>query len=101
VVAQVPAGCGVSEDQMVTQIDIDIALEKLDPADRDMIVLIFRLERPVDWGIRAWPPKYSDIGDYVGRKHELGPLSEAAIRYRRDVVFAQWRGLRGNLRRDR
>ena len=91
----------MSEDQMLTKIDIEAALAILDPADRDMIVLIYRLERPADWGIRRWPPKYDDIGDYIGRKHELGPLSEAAIRYRRDVVHAQWQGLRGELRRNR
>lgn len=91
----------MNEDQLLIKVDIETALARLDPADRDMMVLIYRLERPVDWGRRRWPPTYDDIGDYVGRKHEHGPLSEAAIRYRRDVVQAQWQGLRGHLRRNR
>ena len=91
----------MSEDQILLQIDIDRALALLPPADRVMIELIFRVSVPADWGERDWPPTYTDIGDYLGRKFEGSPLSEAAIRYRRDVVLAMWRGERGHLRRNR
>jgi hypothetical protein len=88
--------------QIEDRIDIERSLDMLEPADREMMVLIFRLEiQPEDWGKRPWPAKYDDIGDYIGRKYEGSPLSEAAIRYRRQVVFQFWRGERGVLRRNR
>ena len=88
------------EDHILARIDIEAALARLHPADREMIVLIFCLERPTDWTFR-WPPKYEDIGVYIGLKYEDRPLSEAAIRYRRDVVLGMWKGTRGALRRGR
>lgn len=89
------------EDRILNRIDIDRAMAKLPEPDRVMMRLIFRLEIPEDWGKRRWPPKYEDVGDYIGRKFEDGPLSEAAIRYRRDVVLQLWAGKRGQLRRNR
>lgn len=80
----------MNEDLVLTQVDVERALAKLSPEDRAMIVLVFRVDIPADWGKRPWPPKYTDIGDYIGRKFRGSPLSEAAIRYRRDVVLANW-----------
>ena len=90
----------MSEDRMLMEIDVERALAALHPADRVMMVLIYQLEQPADWTGR-WPPKFEDIGRYVGLKFEGAPLSEAAIRYRRDVVLGQWAGKRPGLRRNR
>jgi len=89
----------MSENQILTRIDLERALARLHPADAMMMKLIYQLEQPDDWSGR-WPPKFEDIGHYIGVKYEGAPLSEAAIRYRRDVVRAQWAGKRGKLRRN-
>lgn len=88
----------MNEDQMLTEITAEAVLGRLSAADRAMIRLIFGFERPDDW-VGPWPARYSDIGRYIGTRYESGPLSEAAIRYRRDVVLQQLRGSRGPLRR--
>lgn len=88
----------MNEDQMLTRVVVEQILDGLDPHDRDMVVLIFRLERPDDWNGR-WPPRYEDIGRYIGNKHEGAPLSEAAIRYRRDVLLRKWAKKYRNLRK--
>lgn len=88
----------MNEDQILSRIQVEEALASLEPADAAMMRLIFGFEKPDDWKGR-WPPKYEDVGRYIGNKFEDGPLSEAAIRYRRDVVLEQLRGVRGPLRR--
>ena len=90
----------MDEDALLTQIAIDSALALEHPADREMILMVFRIEVPSDYA-GPWPPKYEDIGRHIGSKYEGAPLSEAAIRYRRDVMLAKWQGLRGRLRRGR
>jgi hypothetical protein len=90
----------MNEDQLLRQIDLDRALARLTEEDRVMMLLIYRVERPDDWRGR-WPPRYEDIGRYIGLRFQRKPLSEAAIRYRRDAVKAMWRGTRGPLRRTR
>lgn len=95
-----PSEFGVTEDQILMMIDIERALASLHPADALMMRLVFRLDQPEDWTYR-WPPRYEDIGCYIGIKFEGEPLSEAAIRYRRDAILGEWRGERGTLRRNR
>lgn len=90
----------MNEEQILIRIDIEHALAKLHPADCAMMLLIYRIVQPPDWDA-SWPPKFEDIGHYIGIKYEDGPLSEAAIRYRRDAVKGMWRGERGALRRNR
>lgn len=86
------------EDEILARIDLEVALAKLHPSDRDMMLLIYRVSRPPDWDA-PWPPRYLDIGAYIGLKYRGSALSEAAIRYRRDVVLRMWAGERGELRR--
>lgn len=88
------------EDAILSRIDLETALAKLHPADRAMMLLIYRVACPDDWDA-GWPPRYLDIGRYIGLRFEGSPLSEAAIRYRRDVVLRMWAGKRGHLRRNK
>ena len=90
----------MSEDQLLARIDIEQALSRLEPANRALILLVYRVEKPVDWGNRRWPPTFEDIGHYIGMKFEGAPLSEATIRYRRDALKRMWRGERGELRKN-
>jgi hypothetical protein len=87
----------VNEDEILDRIAIEHALDQLEPKHAVMMRLIFRYDMPEDWPF-PWPPKYETIGIYVGRKYEAAPLSEAAIRYRRDAILAFWAGKRGPLR---
>lgn len=82
----------MSEDRILDAVSVEALLEKLQPADAEMLILIFRIQAPPDGWLGRWPPTYEQIGDYIGRKYEGRPLSEAAIRYRRDAVFASVRG---------
>lgn len=91
----------MTEDQILTEIAIEKALSTLHPADRLMMLLIFRISQPLDWDLKRWPPTYEDVGIYIGLKFEGKPLSEAAIRYRRDAILKMWKGQRGHLRRQR
>jgi hypothetical protein len=61
-----------------------------------MMLLVYGIEFPDDWGAR--PVTFTTIGEYIGIKFEGAALSEAAIRYRRDVLLQR---LRGGLRRSR
>lgn len=88
----------MDEDQILDRIDLERQLARLHPADRDMMLLIERFDKPDDW-TAEWPPRFSDIGIYIGLKYRGKPLSEAAIRYRRNVVIRFWRGERKKLRR--
>lgn len=78
------------EDYILTRVDITRELYKLCEMDRIMMELIYHHSVPEDWQ-GAWPPKYSDIGVYIGVKYEKKALSEAAIRYRRDKIKDKWR----------
>lgn len=88
----------MTEDMILNQIDVENELKKLNPADREMLLLMFKLYKPDDWTGR-WPPKLAQIGDYIGRKFEGKPLTEAAIRYRKKAALEQLRGTRPPLRR--
>lgn len=90
----------MDEDTILTRVTIEAELEKLHPAERAMMLLIYKIDQPEDW-TGPWPPKYEAIGRYIGLKFEGRPLSEAAIRYRRDAVLGVWKGTRGKLRRNR
>ncbi len=77
------------EDLILIRVDIARELSKLSTMDCVMIELIYHHRRPEDW-TASWPPKYADIGIYIGVKFENKPLSEAAIRYRRDKIKEKW-----------
>ena len=85
------------EDQILAQVDIEAALSKLPPSYAVMMLLVYKVKQPDDWEAQ-WPPRFEDIGWYIGMRFRGHPLSEAAIRYRRDQVEAMWRGERGPLR---
>lgn len=93
----------MNEDDILTHIALETALASLHPADREMMLLIYYVWQPEDWGERQWPPRLEDIGGYIGVKWEIpsAPLSEAAIRYRQIAIEQGWRGERGPLRRHR
>lgn len=82
----------MNEDQILDHVSVERLLATLGAADAEMLILIFRIKAPPDGWTGRWPPTYEQIGDYIGRKYEGRPLSEAAIRYRRDAVFAVLRG---------
>lgn len=63
-----------------------------------MMLLVYQVFQPEDW-VGRWPPKFEDIGRYIGLKYEGAALSEAAIRYRRDAIVKMYQGTRGHLRR--
>lgn len=87
----------MDEDQILAQIDIDAALSKLSEEFALMMRLVYKQYQPDDWEAQ-WPPRFEDIGWYIGMRFRGKPMSEAAIRYRRDAVEAMWRGERGPLR---
>jgi hypothetical protein len=80
------------EDALLAQIDLENLLAALPESRRVMMELLYRLREPDDW-VRPWPPTIEEVGDYIGRRFEGVPLSEATIRYRRNAVLAQWRAL--------
>lgn len=86
------------EDRILNRIAIDQALSLIDPADREMLILVSALERPGDW-LGSWPPKFSEIAEHIGMKYYDKPLSEATIRYRLKMLQQMWQGKRGPLRR--
>jgi len=64
-----------------------------------MVLLVYELERPVDWTY-AWPPRLTDIGKYIGLTFDGRTLSESTIRYRQQALEDMWRGKRGPLRQN-
>ena len=90
---------GDTEDELLDRIAVAQALSVLNAADRCMMLMIFEIELPPDWGAR--PVTYTTIGSYIGLRFEGEPLSEAAIRYRRAEILKMLRGERGALRRGR
>lgn len=83
---------------ILTLIELENVLGKLPDADREMLLLLFRVEMPEDWRW-PWPPRVSQIGEYIGYKYEGRPLSEAAVRYRKKVLLESMQGTRVPLRR--
>lgn len=87
-----------SEDDILNRVSVEALLAKLRPEYAEMLVLIYRLEHLADY-TGTWPPTYDAIGHYIGTKFgkDHRPLSEAAIRYRRDAALAFLRGDRTEL----
>jgi hypothetical protein len=85
------------DDEILNQIAIHQVLAELPDADRLTMELHYRLTQPEDYGLR-WPPRFEDIGVYIGLRFRGYPLSEATIRYRVSAIQARWRGERGELR---
>lgn len=88
-----------SENEMLARVSVEQVLARLNEADRVMLNMIYEIEFPEDWG--NLPVTYTNIGAYIGKRFEGKALSEAAIRYRRDVLIRVLRGERGELRRPR
>lgn len=88
----------MTEDEILTLVAVEEALSRLTPEFSEMMRLIYKIGEPEDWDA-PWPPTFEHIGAYIGLKFRGKALSEAAIRYRRDLVLAQWRSERGDLRR--
>lgn len=86
------------EDVILTRVALEQVLAPLEERDRVMLLMVFRVEFPVDY-TGPLPPRYHDIADYIGRKYEGEPLAEATIRYRRDALLAVLRGERRPMRR--
>jgi hypothetical protein len=91
----------VNEDDILTRVALEAALAPLEPDDRDMLLIAYGIWQPDDWGARPWPARLEDVGDYIGLKYGVAPLSEAAIRYRQKALEERWAGRRGPLRRSR
>jgi hypothetical protein len=89
----------MNEDHILSRVAVEQVLRRLAPADRCMMLLVFEIEFPDDWGDR--PMTYAAIGDYIGRRFEGRVLSEAGIRYRRNEIMKMLRGERGEVRRPR
>lgn len=87
----------LTEDEMLDRVAVQQVLAVLSEPDRIMMKMVFGLEYPADWGNRQ--PTFTTIGHYIGMRFEGEPLSEAAIRYRRDVLLRRLRGEREGLRR--
>lgn len=83
------------EDELLDRVSVEQALAKLSEADRCMMLMIFGIEYPEDWGMR--PATFTAIGEYIGMRFEGVVLKEATIRYRRDVILKILRGERGGL----
>lgn len=75
-------------------------LEKLDPPDRDLIILVCELDMDTAYD-GPWPPTHMDIGAWIGRHYACAPLPDSTVRWRRDQILSMWRGERGKLRRNR
>lgn len=86
------------EDDVLNRVSVDHVLRRLDEADAVMMRMVFRIEYPDDYA-GGVPATFGDIGSYIGLRFEGAPLSEAAIRYRRDVALGVLRGERDPLRR--
>lgn len=84
---------------MLDNVAVEQVLAQLSEADRVMMLMIFGIEFPSDWGNR--PATFTSIGEYIGMRFEGVVLKEATIRYRRDVILKILRGERGGLRRSR
>ncbi len=87
----------MTETELLDRVAVDQVLAKLKEGDRCMMLLIFNIELPEDWGSRA--VTYSSIGAYIGRRFEGKALPEATIRYRHQELVKYLRGERGELRR--
>lgn len=78
------------ETELLNKIAIEQALALLTPAERDMMVMVAAYSVPEGY-TGAWPPTLTDIGRFIGETYDGAPLSEAAIRLRRDKVSAKMR----------
>lgn len=85
-------------DEVINRVSIFQALEKLDEPSRELVLLIFKYELPD--GYAEWPRNLAEIGRLWGVKWYGVPLSEAAIRYKRDAIAEKWQG-KGKKRKNR
>lgn len=86
--ARVRVSC-LTEDFIIDHVTLGQVLAPLSLADREMLLLIYHIGAPLSYR-GAWPPNLTEIGVYIGTTHEGKPLSEAAVRYRRDMLLAKW-----------
>ncbi len=89
----------MTEERWLDLITLMQLLDGLDPADRDLMILVCGLDLDTDYD-GPWPPTHVDIGQWLGRKYGV-PLKDSTVRWRRDAILAMWRGERGRLRRNR
>lgn len=75
------------EDNLLLRVSIDQVLATLSQADRDLVNLCSGIDAPSDYD-GPWPATLAAIGAYMGNKYDDGPLSEGAIRGRRNKLFA-------------
>lgn len=90
----------MTEDTILNKVAVEQYLSGLDPESRMVLTLIFELDIPDDWG-EDGAVTYAAVGRYVGRKFRKRPLSEAAIRYIRDMALAELSGMRRKSRKNR
>jgi hypothetical protein len=74
-------------DMLLLRVSIDQVLATLPVADRELVLLCSGLEAPEDYQ-GPWPATLAAVGNYIGKKYDSGPLSEGAIRARRNKLFA-------------
>lgn len=79
----------MTEDEMLDRVTLWQLLAPLPVYDREMLLLIYHVGRPEAY-TGTWPPTLTDIGLYIGTRYGPRPLSEAAVRYRRDVLMKRW-----------
>lgn len=83
------------EDDILVRLVVEDALAKETELDRVMMLLVHKIEVPSDWP-GPWPYTFVDVGRYIGLRFRGVPLSEATVRYRRDLIHKRWRiSLRG------
>jgi hypothetical protein len=88
------------EDQWLNRIALEQLLAMLSPADRDLIILVDKLDLETAYA-GPWPPTQAEIGRWIGATYGTEPLTESGVRYRRLQIIAMWRGERGPLRQSR
>ncbi len=89
----------MTEERWLDLITLGQLLEQLDPADRDLMILVCELDIETSYD-GPWPPTHVDIGAWLGRRYGF-LLPDSTVRWRRDAILAMWRGERGKLRRNK
>lgn len=81
----------MSDERILTKIDIQTVLDSLPPADRELILLAYKYELPPGYEGAPWPMSLTQVGQLWGKRWYGQEFSEAAVRYKRDAVLARWR----------
>jgi hypothetical protein len=79
------------DEAMLTTIDIQCELEKLEAPERELVLLAFKYDLPPAYEGCPWPMSLTEVGRFWGMRWHGQAFSEAAIRYKRDAVLARWR----------